>query len=72
MRQMARIVRILEVANKLFSSVAVKGATAIFMLISDVRSCLEVMEKDGLVVSAVKNGKQVYYPSRSDNREIIC
>jgi len=68
---MARIVRIFEAANKLFSSVAVEGAMTIFMLISEVRSCLEMMEKDGLVVSAVKNGKQVYYLSRSDNREII-
>jgi len=49
-----------EVANKLFPSAVIDGAIAIFMIISEVRSCLEMMEKEGLVASAVKKGNQVY------------
>jgi glyoxylase-like metal-dependent hydrolase (beta-lactamase superfamily II) len=50
-----------EIACRLFSSSAMDGAIAIFMILSEVRSCLEVMEKEGVVDSTMKRGNQVYY-----------
>jgi glyoxylase-like metal-dependent hydrolase (beta-lactamase superfamily II) len=50
-----------EAAHRLFLSSTVRGA--MFMIISEVRSCLKTMEKEGLVTSAVKEGKRLYHLS---------
>jgi len=47
-----------EVAQRLFARRAVGGG--IFMVISEVRGCLETMEKEGAVTGAVSGGKLIY------------
>lgn len=50
-----------EVAHRLFSKSSIGGG--IFMVISEVRGCLETMEKEGSVAGAVSCGKLIYRPN---------
>jgi glyoxylase-like metal-dependent hydrolase (beta-lactamase superfamily II) len=50
-----------EVAHRLFLSATIRRA--MFSIISEVRSCLETMEKEGLVASVVSHGIHLYHPS---------
>jgi glyoxylase-like metal-dependent hydrolase (beta-lactamase superfamily II) len=47
-----------EVVKRLFSGPSIAGG-ALLMAISEVRGCLETMEKEGSVVSTLTNGKQL-------------
>lgn len=48
-----------EVVKRIFSGPSIAGG-ALFMAISEVRGCLETMEKEGSVVSTLTNGKRLY------------
>ncbi len=51
-----------EVAKRLFSGAFSGGA--FFMVLSEVRGCMEAMEKDGLLSVKIENEKRLYYLNR--------